>query len=220
MTISSNERSRSLSPKRSIPRWLSPRSVSRKIHTEPCSNNRHGIMTPDHMNVHWPLPVMFGSENYSYSLIDIPDERYAEEAAVMSEKLIRLFYDFQIVEAEWRKTYKQFISAEKRKASLTPGVLQKSRDKADQELTAARDQLLKLQDQRDLFDSIIQKIFDRCAQIKATINKEKGLEQLREDLNERIKTRFPPEDPFWRNNFKVRSNNNSLPATARRHKTK
>jgi hypothetical protein len=117
-------------------------------------------MTPDHLDVQWPLPVMFGQENYSFSLIDIPDDRYAEEAGVMSQKLIRLFYDLQIVEYEWRKTYKRFLQAEDRVNHLTPGVLQKSRDKAEKDLSDVREQLLRLQDQRDLFDSTIQKIIE------------------------------------------------------------
>ena len=187
-----------------VPAWLSPKSVVRVIKPEPCSDNRHGIMTPDHIDVKWPLPTMFGSEQYAFSLIDIPEPRFAEETAVMSRKLIRLFYDYQIIEHEWRKTYKQFIEAEKRKANLVPGVLQKSRDKAEAAVESAREQLLRLQDQRDLFDSVISKIWDRCSQIRATINKEKELEALREDLSQGVRDKFPQGDPFWKGKFKVR----------------
>jgi hypothetical protein len=160
-------------------------------------------MTPDHLDVQWPLPVMFGQENYSFSLIDIPDDRYAEEAGVMSQKLIRLFYDLQIVEYEWRKTYKRFLQAEDRVNHLTPGVLQKSRDKAEKDLSDVREQLLRLQDQRDLFDSTIQKIFERCREIKASILKEHDLEKLREKLNDRVRSLFTDDDIFWKTKFKV-----------------
>jgi chromosome segregation ATPase len=188
---------------KTVPRWLSPSSVSRVVRADRCTTNQHGIMTPDHLDVQWPLPVMFGQENYSFSLIDIPDDRYAEEAGVMSQKLIRLFYDLQIVEYEWRKTYKRFLQAEDRVNHLTPGVLQKSRDKAEKDLSDVREQLLRLQDQRDLFDSTIQKIFERCREIKASILKEHDLEKLREKLNDRVRSLFTDDDIFWKTKFKV-----------------
>jgi len=160
-------------------------------------------MTPDHLDVQWPLPVMFGQETYSFSLIDIPDERYAEEAAVMSKKLMRLFYDLQIIEYEWRQTYKRFLKAEERVANLTPGVLLKSREKAEKELADTREQLLRLQDQRDLFNSTIQKIFERCKEIKASILKEQDLEKLRTTLSDRVRSLFSEDDEFWKTKFKV-----------------
>lgn len=201
-------RNRSESP---IPLWLDPDALPHLRTPEPCSDNKHGRMTADHIETRWPLPTMFGSEEYSFSLIDIPDQRFREEAAVMSRKLIRLFYDLQIIEFEWRKTYKLFVDAENRKDHLTPGVLQKSRDKAEAELEAARDQLLRLQDQRDLFKSVIGKIWDRCDQIQATIRKEHELECLRDELSQAVRNKFPPNDPFWKTKFKVRLMSQSLP---------
>lgn len=190
-------------PSHEIPNWLSPKSLSRKVSPERSADNRHGVMTPDHLDVKWPLPIMFGNEEYAFSLIDIPDERYAEEAAVLSRKLVRIFYDYQIIEFEWRKTYKKLIEAEKRKANLTPGVLQKSIEKAESDVNAARDQLLRLQDQRDLFQSILDKIWRRCSQIKATIKKESNLESLRKELSELVKARLPISHEFWESEFRV-----------------
>jgi len=177
--------------------------MSRVVRPDECTTNHHGIMTPDHLDVQWPLPVMFGQETYSFSLIDIPDERYAEEAAVMSKKLMRLFYDLQIIEYEWRQTYKRFLKAEERVANLTPGVLLKSREKAEKELADTREQLLRLQDQRDLFNSTIQKIFERCKEIKASILKEQDLEKLRTTLSDRVRSLFSEDDEFWKTKFKV-----------------
>lgn len=202
----SHKRAKSSSSIEEIPLWLSPKSLSRVVSPEPCSDNQHGIMTSDHISVKWPLPIMFGAEEYSFSLIDIPDKRYAEEAAVISRKLIRLLYDFQIIEFEWRKTYKKFIEAEKRKANLTPGVLQKSIDKAEADVISTREQLLRLQDQRDLFHSILDKIWMRCTQIKASISKELDLESLRKELSESVKARLPISDIFWTTKFKVKLN--------------
>jgi hypothetical protein len=147
---------------------------------------------------------MFGSEEYAFSVVDIPDERYAQEAAVLSRKLIRLFYDFQIIDFEWRKTYKRFVEAEKRRANLTPGVLQKSIEKAESDVNATREQLLRLQDQRDLFHSIWDKIWRRCDQIKSTIKRESDLERLRMELSALVKERIPHSDVFWKSKFRVK----------------
>ncbi len=178
------------------------------IHPDPCTRNAHGVMTPDHFHVKWPLPTMFGGESYAFSLIDISDPRFTMEAVAMSKKLIHLFYDLQIIEHEWRKTYKHFLETESRKDKLTPGVLQKSRDKANEDFNCAREQLLRLQDQRDLFEDTIQRIFDRCKQIKASIIKERDLERLRESLNECVKEKFPSGHQFWVSHFDVKLSHN------------
>jgi hypothetical protein len=204
----SQKRSRSLSVDEHsspIPSWLKPKSIARRHKLDYLTDNQHCIRSIDYLDVQWHMPLMFGDELYSYSVVDIPDERYAEESAVMSAKLMRLFYDSQIIEAEWRKTYKQFLAAETRKAKLTPGVSQKSRDKADRELESAKDQLLRLQDQRDLYSSVIRKIYDRCDQIKHSLMVEKGLKRLRQDLTEKVAKCHPSEDdPFWSTKFNVK----------------
>lgn len=174
------------------------------IHSDRSNVNPHGVLTPDHLNVQWPLPTMFGEESYAFSLIDITDPRFTAEAADMSHKLLHLYYDLQIVEHEWRRTYKTFLEAEERKEKLTPGVLPKSREKAEIEYNAAKEQLLRLQDQRDLYDDTIQKVFDRCRQIKESIVKERHLDSLCEELHERIKEIYPSGHEFWRASFDVK----------------
>jgi hypothetical protein len=102
---------------------------------------------------------------------------------------------------------------------LTPGVLQKSRDKAEATLAGTRDQLLRLQDQRDLFERIINKIWVRCREIQAIIKKEKDLEQLRMELSGIVKERFPVSDLFWKSKFKIRGTGHSVPPSKHhRHK--
>lgn len=209
-------RTRSASP---LPSWVDPNRLSKVFRASPCSTNEFGLKTCDHIDVRWPLPTMFGYENYAFSLINMADDRFTEESGEMSRKLLRLLYDYQIIELEWRKTYKQFIEAEQRLANLTPGVLQKSRDKAEATLAGTRDQLLRLQDQRDLFERIINKIWVRCREIRAIIKKEKDLEQLRMELSGIVKERFPVSDPFWKSKFKIRGTGHSVPPSKHhRHK--
>jgi hypothetical protein len=188
-----------------VPDWLSPATLPRRLKRCSSTGNMHGYKTPDHLVLSCPLPTMFGSEDYAYSLLDFRDDRFACEAATMSKKLVRLFYDAQIIDLEWRKTYKQFVEAEKRKANLTPGVLPKSREKAERELQAAQEQLIRLQEQRDLFNKIISRIWDRCGQIKSGINKEKALEELREEMATEVAEQYPLDDSFWTRKFRIRS---------------
>jgi hypothetical protein len=162
-------------------------------------------MTPDHIGVKWPMPTMFGSENYSFSLVDLADERYAAEAASISEKLAGSFSEQQRVENEWRIAYKKFLDAEKRRNNLTPGVLQKSIDKAESDLTHARDRVLGLQARRDELHARIMAIWDRCKEVKDSIRRESELEKLRQQLNESVKVKFGRDDTFWKSKFKARS---------------
>lgn len=189
----------------SVPRWLSPASLTRVVRPEPSSGNRHGVMTPDHMSIKWPLPVMFGPENYSFSLIDLKDKRYEEEAAQMSQELSKLFSERQNVECEWRAGYKKFLEVEKRRNSLTSGVLQKSLDDAESELKNARETLLNLQAKRDEVQMKIQKIWNRCAAVKKSISKEEELERLRQSLTDTVKRKYQEDDQFWKSRFRVRS---------------
>merc|ERR1719436_742309 len=72
----------------------------------------------DYHSIRWPLPKSFGKEKYAYSLVYMEDPRYIRECAAMSKQLIRLQYDQQIVDLEWRKTYKALLDAEHRLATL------------------------------------------------------------------------------------------------------
>merc|ERR1712100_328343 len=101
----------------------------------------------DYRKVRCPLPRMFGSEKYAYSLIDIEDPRYVDECARMSQKLIRFHYDQQIIDLEWRKTYKALLKAEHHRASLPENARQNTKDKLDKEVSDKKKYLLELQDQ-------------------------------------------------------------------------
>jgi len=61
--------------------------------------------------------------------------------------------------------------------------------------------LLELQEQKDLYQSKIDNIFDECAKIKRSIKKENDLEELRMEMTNRVKQRFSPEDVFWKTQF-------------------
>ena len=174
--------------------------------------NAHCIMAPDHLNSLWPLPVMFGCEDYAFFLVNITDERFLDECATMSGKLGELLAGQQIVENDWRTAYKRFLDAEKRRASLTPGAQQKSIDRADTLVTDAKNDLLKLQHLRDEKQRAIHMIWDRCEEIKQLIEKEHALEMLRQDLNQKVKLKFPKGDPFWKTKFKVRM---AIPSSVR-----
>jgi hypothetical protein len=197
-----------------VARWLSPTSLPRIVRPEASSGNPHGVMTPDHLGVKWPMPIMFGSENYSFSLVDLADDRFSQEAAKMSENLAELFTKQQVIENEWRIAYKKFLEAEKRRNNLTAGVLQKSIDKADADLADARERVLSLQSKRDEFQMKINEIWDRCREVKDGISRESDLEKLRQDLSESIQSKIDREDIFWKSKFKVRSSmittNNAL----------
>lgn len=186
-----------------IPRWFSPQSLPKVVRPEVTSVNVHGVMTADHLEVSWPLPTMFGPENYSFSLIDLADDRFSLEAADMSHNLADLFTKQQRVENEWRIAYKKFVGAEQRRNNLTPGVLQKSIDKAETELSQARTTLLELQAKRDSLQDEVYKIWDRCNDVKDSISKETVLEKLRQHLNETVKLKFSDEATFWRAQFQI-----------------
>merc|ERR1711988_536393 len=99
---------------------------------------------------------MFGKEKYGHSLIDIKDPRHLVDCAQMSKKLNRLNYDQQIVDLEWRKTYKALLDAERRldtlyetSASKTSGIARdlpapgKGQMKAEGELKKEIEKLMK-----------------------------------------------------------------------------
>lgn len=182
-------------------------SKSRRIRLfrpDSCSSNSHGILNPDHVDEKWPLPAMFGSESYAFSLINIRDKRYAQEVGEMSQKLSNLFSQQQIVENDWRNAYKEFIEAEVRRDNLHPGVQQQSLDEAARDLESAKACLLQLQQKRDDTQAGIIKIWSRCREIKAIITKEKHLEKLREEQTEKVKCKYPRGDSFWKATFEAR----------------
>merc|ERR1719183_2763847 len=130
----------------------------------------------------------------------------------MSKKLIRFFYDKQIIDLEWRKTYKALLDAEHRRATLPENARQSTKDKLDREVADTKKYLLELQDQRDMYEDSTNAIWARCDAIKRTIKKETDLEDLRQELSGRVKGRFDPEDAFWTTRFSAHSHKHRRPS--------
>merc|ERR1719434_303003 len=100
-----------------VPRYLNVNALTVRRKLSGSTGNIHGYMAEDYKQLSWPLPKMFGQEKYGFSLIDIDDPRFLKECAGNSKRLIRLAYDEQIVDLEWRKTYKALRDAEHRMAT-------------------------------------------------------------------------------------------------------
>ena len=64
--------------------------------------------------------------------------------------------------------------------------------------------LLELQEQKDLYQRQIDEIFERCSQIKRSIKKENDLEDLREEMSNRVRQRYDQDDSFWKTQFNAR----------------
>eukprot|EP00913_Durusdinium_trenchii_P018531 g17413.t1 len=172
----------------------------------------------DYSQINWPLPKMFGKEKYGYSMIDIDDPRYIKESecAQMSQKLIRLHYDQQIIDYTWRNTYKGLLTAEHRLATLPHNKCpQKTEDMMKKEVDSCMKQLLELQQQKDMYEQQIKEIYERCDSIKATIKKENDLEDLRKTMEKQTKDneehqfleKISIDSPFWKAKFNIRSVN-------------
>lgn len=162
-------------------------------------------MAEDYGQLNWPLPKMFGYEKYGYSLIDIEDPRYVKDCAGMSKKLVRLHYDHQIVDLEWRKTYKKLLEAEHHMATLPPNAQEKTKTHMKAEVNAAMKYLLELQEQKDMYETNILEVYSKCQAIKSSIKKETDLEDLRGDMEKQTKDRIPRDSNFWRTRFNVKS---------------
>jgi len=186
-----------------IPRYLSTNGLTTRRKLNPNTGNIHGYMAEDYKSLNWPLPKMFGQEKYGFSLIDIDDPRFLKECAGNSKKLIRLNYDEQIVDLEWRKTYKALRDAEHRMA--TSGTNDKTKELLKKEVQGHLKYLLELQEQKDMYQSHIAEVNDRCDNIKGTIKKENDLEELRMTLENHTKDRIPHEAAFWKTKFNTRS---------------
>jgi len=190
-----------------IPEWLSTKSLTKRRYLSASTGNLHGLQANEFMQTKWPLPKMFGEEKYAYTLVDIEDPRYVDECADMAKKLIRYYYDLQILDLEWRKTYKNLIKAEKRRFNLPETASTKAKDQLDNNVKTTKKYLLELQDQKDSYQACIDQIYERCSQIKRSIKKENDLEDLREEMSNRVKQRFDPDDTFWKTQFNARQEN-------------
>jgi hypothetical protein len=186
-----------------LPRYLSVNGLTTRRKLSASTGNIHGYMAEDYKQLNWPLPKMFGQEKYGFSLIDIDDPRFLKESAANSKKLIRLEYDMQIVDLEWRKTYKKLRDAEHRMA--TAGSNDKTRDLLKAEVAGHLKSLLELQAQKDMYKTAIEEVYDRCDEIKARIKKENDLEDLRMSLEWQTKQRIPDDAAFWKAKFNTRS---------------
>jgi len=171
------------------------------------TGNLHGYMAEDYTQVNWPLPKMFGQEKYAYSLIDFKDGRYTKECGDMSQKLIRLQYDHQIIDLEWRKTYKALLDAEHRQSTLPANCQEKTKTLLKKEVDSTKDRLLELQHQRDLYEENIKQVYSRCDTIKATMKKENDLEDLRKGMEKSTKGKIHENSPFWRTKFNIKTQN-------------
>lgn len=186
-----------------IPRYLSVNALTTRRKLSSNTGNIHGYMAEDYKQLNWPLPKMFGQEKYGFSLIDIDDPRFLKECAGNSKKLIRLYYDQQIVDLEWRKTYKALRDAEHRMA--TSGENEKTKALIKNEVQAHLKYLLELQEQKDMYQSHVGEVTDRCDMIKGMIKKENDLEELRMTLENHTKDRIPGDAAFWKTKFNTRS---------------
>merc|ERR1719181_1233711 len=150
-----------------MPRYLSTKGLTTCRKLPASTGNLHGYMAEDYKQLNWPLPKMFGQEKYGFSLIDIDDPRFLKECAGNSKKLIRLNYDEQIVDLEWRKTYKALRDAEHRMA--TAGKNEKTKELIKKEVQFYLKYLLELQEQKDMYAAHIGEVNERCGMIKGMI---------------------------------------------------
>merc|ERR1719440_1886848 len=187
-----------------IPRYLSVNGLTTRRKLPSSTGNVHGFLAEDYKQLNWPLPKMFGQEKYGFSLIDIDDPRFLKECAGNSKKLIRLHYDEQIVDLEWRKTYKALRDAEHRMA--TAGSNEKTKELLKKEVQNHLKYLLELQEQKDMYQESVKEVFDKCGNIKGLIKKENDLEELRMTLENHTKDRIPGDAAFWKTKFNTRGN--------------
>jgi hypothetical protein len=196
-------------PKR--PRWLTTKSLSKRMYLSSSTGNIHGMKSEDYNSLCWSMPKMFGDEKYAFTLVDIEDPRYLEEVALMGRKLTRLNYEKQIIDMEWRKTYKMLLQAEHHLASfressaLPSSVANKTKTLLDGKINAFKDYLLQLQEQKDSYETLTKEIYDRCNDIKKCVRHENNLEELSEEMTERVRSYYPASDEFWSLKFNARS---------------
>jgi hypothetical protein len=186
-----------------IPRYLSVNGLTTRRKLSGSTGNIHGFMAEDYKQLSWPLPKMFGQEKYGFSLIDIDDPRFLKKCAANSKKLIRLQYDQQIVDLEWRKTFKKLQDAEHRRE--TCGSNEKTKDALNIEVKKLFIYLKELQEQKDMYQEQIQEVYSQCDNIKAMIKKETDLEELRMSLEHQTKQKIPHDAAFWKAKFNTRS---------------
>jgi len=191
------------SPPPKVPKYLSVHALTRRRKLSASTGNIHGYLAEDYHQINWPLPKMFGMEKYGFSLIDITDPRHVRDCANLSKKLIRLFYDQQIIDLEWRKTYKALLDAEHRQESLPINAQQKTKDILKKEVDGHLKYLLELQEQKDLYEKEIQEVTIKCDDIKLALKKEQDLEDLRMFMENRTRNSKSADNEFFRTKFNI-----------------
>jgi len=191
------------SPPPKVPKYLSVHALTRRRKLSASTGNIHGYMAEDYHQVNWPLPKMFGMEKYGYSLIDITDPRYLKECAALSKKLVRLQYDQQIIDLEWRKTYKALLDAEHRQDTLPANAQQKTKDTLKKEVEGYTKYLTDLQEQKDMYQLEVVEVYSRCDEIKLALKKEGDLEDLRMFMENRTKDSLSADNAFFRMKFNI-----------------
>lgn len=186
-----------------IPSWISLKTLTKKRYRLPGTGNTHALQAQDFIDNLYPLPKMFGDESYAYYLIDISDPRYLVECARMSRQLLKLQYEAQIIDIEWKRRYNELITHEHRYAALPPSASEKAKTALKDDVVHSKKQLLELQTQKDMYEKEKEKIFDRCKVIKESIKKENDLEQLREEMTNSIRQKYEPNHTFWSTQFDV-----------------
>lgn len=203
-----------------VPQYLSVNGLTKRRKLPKSTGNLHAYLAEDYRQLNWPLPKMYGQEKYAYSLVDIElkgrperaaskDHRFVKETGVMSKKLIRLNYDSQIVDHEWRKMLKTLLAAEQKLATCGENAPQKTRDMFKAEVENIKKQLLALQEQKDLHMNSIKDVTDKCDAIKTTIKTEADLDELREHMESQTKEKISGDSAFWRTKFDIRSISNA-----------
>eukprot|EP00927_Polykrikos_kofoidii_P015008 TRINITY_DN16654_c0_g1_i1.p1 TRINITY_DN16654_c0_g1~~TRINITY_DN16654_c0_g1_i1.p1 ORF type:complete len:269 (+),score=60.23 TRINITY_DN16654_c0_g1_i1:76-807(+) len=201
------------SPLPKVPMYLSVNGLTKRRKLPKSTGNLHAYMAEDYTQVNWPLPKMFGQEKYGFSLIDVEvkgrkasrDRRFVKECGQMSKKMVNELYDQQIIDLEWRNTYKLMLDAEHREATLPKECVQKTKDILRKEVNGHKEKLLALQEQKDMYMEAVKSTGERCDSIKATIKKEAELDELREYMEGSTRSRITTGSSFWRTKFNIKS---------------
>jgi hypothetical protein len=203
-----------------IPTYLSVNGLTKRKKLPKSTGNLHAYLAEDYRQLNWPLPKMYGQEKYAYSLLDVElpkrperaaskDHRFVKEIGVMSKKLIRLNYDLQIVDNEWRKMLKRLKDAERQLGTLGDSASQKTKDMFKGQVESIKKELLALQEQKDMHSQAIKEVNDKCDSIKTVIKSEADLDELREYMEGQTKEKISADSAFWRTKFDIRSISNA-----------
>lgn len=196
-----------------VPGYLSVTGLTRRRKLSKSTGNLHAYLGEDYHQLNWPLPKMYGKEKYGYSLIDVEvkgraasqDHRFVKDCAFFSKKLVRLSYDQQIVDQEWRNTYKKLLMAEYHRDTLPPNAQEKTKSLMKDRVKEHMKYLLELQEQKDMYANAIKETYEKCDEIREKIKKEAELDELREYMEGQTKLKMGTESPFWRTKFNIRS---------------